>query len=185
MRTIAFMTLLLLALPSAAGWVSTGTMAYRRIGGTQAGVLLPDGTSLFAASGIGSHTGGAATYSPQTGTWSETGPMICGGQAAVLLQDGTVLATGYPCHGFYFPSTDSWDQAGSSGTTYHSATALADGRVLIAGGSYGSVVYATTVIYDPTTGWGVGANMRQAREHHTATRLADDRVLVTGGAMGA
>jgi hypothetical protein len=83
MRTIAFMTLLLLALPSAAGWVSTGTMAYQRIGGTQIGVVLQDGRALFAANGINSSTGGAAIYDPQTASWTETSPITCGGEAEV------------------------------------------------------------------------------------------------------
>jgi len=68
----------------------------------------------------------------------------------------------------------------------HQANTLADGRVLFTGGymTPGSAPYASTEIYDPTTGlFRSAAPMLQAREEHAAVRLLDGRVMVLGGSI--
>lgn len=66
----------------------------------------------------------------------------------------------------------------------HKANALLDGRILLTGGTSrpGSPIYASTEIYDPTTGqFTPAAPMLTARRHHAAVTLLDGRVLVAGG----
>jgi galactose oxidase-like protein/Kelch motif protein len=68
---------------------------------------------------------------------------------------------------------------------YHTATLLRNGKVLIAGGysgPLGSVVLASTELYDPATNhWSEAAPMLVPHASHTAALLPDGRVLVASG----
>src|SRR5207245_1551909 len=68
---------------------------------------------------------------------------------------------------------------------YHTATLLRNGKVLVAGGytgPLGSVVLASTELYDPVTNrWSEAAPMLVPHASHTAALLPDGRVLVASG----
>ena len=72
--------------PTSNSWSATGSM--NGYGGTAA--LLQDGRVLVAGSGTGD------VYSPSTGTWAETGPMVFpyASAGAALLPNGQVLYAG-------------------------------------------------------------------------------------------
>jgi hypothetical protein len=68
---------------------------------------------------------------------------------------------------------------------YHTATLLRNGKVLVAGGysgPLGTVVLASTELYDPATNrWSDAAPMLIPHASHTAALLPDGRVLVASG----
>jgi N-acetylneuraminic acid mutarotase len=68
---------------------------------------------------------------------------------------------------------------------YHTATLLRNGKVLVAGGysgPLGTVVLASTELYDPDTDrWSEAASMLVPHASHTAALLRDGRVLVASG----
>ncbi|HEY3071867.1 MAG TPA: hypothetical protein VGJ46_03545 [Candidatus Limnocylindrales bacterium] len=72
--------------PAAGRWSPTGSI--NNYGGTA--VLLQDGRVLVACCGVGD------VYSPATGTWISTGPMVYpyAAAAAALLPNGQVLYVG-------------------------------------------------------------------------------------------
>ncbi|MCW5635143.1 MAG: Ig-like domain-containing protein [Rubrivivax sp.] len=100
--------------------------------------------------------------------------------AAVVLQDGRVLALSGRNAQVFDPSTHRWSAAAAMPSDHgggYSATLLADGRVMVAGGRV-----STVELFDPSTGaWSVAASMSTVRREHTATLLADGGVLVVGG----
>jgi hypothetical protein len=69
--------------------------------------------------------------------------------------------------------------------SYHTATLLRNGKVLVAGGytgPLGSVVLASTELYDPVANhWSHAATMLVPHASHTAALLADGKVLVASG----
>ena len=68
---------------------------------------------------------------------------------------------------------------------FHQATRLANGEVLIAGGDDSLNVWASTEVYDPTSGtFGIDATMARPRTSFTATPLNNGNVLVAGGLIG-
>ena len=111
----------------------------------------------------GSSFASAQTWTPLTHPM----PSLCqfgGGDAPMLLTDGTVLVQDYSCsdywrltpdeHGSYVNGT--WTQAAALAADYaplyHSAAVLPDGRAIIEGGEYNFGVAAFTTlgaIYDP------------------------------------
>lgn len=68
---------------------------------------------------------------------------------------------------------------------YHTATLLRNGKVLVAGGysgPLGTVVLASTELYDPATNhWSEAAPMLIPHASHTAALLPDGKVLVASG----
>lgn len=68
---------------------------------------------------------------------------------------------------------------------YHTATLLRTGKVLVAGGytgPLGSVVLASTELYDPITNrWLEAAPILAPHASHTAALLPDGKVLVASG----
>jgi hypothetical protein len=72
-----------------------------------------------------------------------------------------------------------------SARDYHTATLLRNGKVLVAGGysgPLGTVVLASTELYDPATNsWSPAAPMLVPHASHTAALLPDGKVLVASG----
>jgi len=136
---------------------------------------------------------------PTAASWNATGGMITArdGFAAILLQNGKVLAVGGcgdpVCHPLasaelYDPITGSWSATASmtEARSGDSATLLQDGRVLVAGGrAFGQLggQDRSAELYDPTSGsWSATGDMLSPRSGHSATLLQNGKVLVAGGA---
>ena len=66
----------------------------------------------------------------------------------------------------------------------HTAILLANGKVLVAGGYFVGTTFATSELYDPTTGnWTSTGSLSYARIHHTITTLPNGKILTTGGVI--
>lgn len=163
-------------------------------GGTA--TLLPNGTVLFADSGI------AELYDPATGTFTHLAdPIEPGAQpAAVLLTNGKVLIAGGDV-GAGFEGTASasiYDLATGAFSVTGSMTVgiddwlagalLPDGKVLISGenrtsGCENSPVgcLGTAELYDPITGTFSSPGYSQSEEGHAETLLPDGTLLISGG----
>jgi N-acetylneuraminic acid mutarotase len=177
----------------AGGSLNTGRYAHST-------TLLRNGLVLVAG-GVGSGNTdltSAELYNPATNTWTPTGSLNVARSfhSATLLSSGRVLVVGGQAQNqtvflssaeLYDPSSGGWtlvpnvlSQARSS----HTASVLPGGKVLIAGGR-GPGTFATTAIYDPSSGangsWSAGPSMLTPRQWHTATLLRDGRVLLVGG----
>lgn len=143
----------------------------------------------------------AELFDPVTAGFSPTANMETArtGHGAVLLNDGTVLATGGTNGNgailldaeLFDPATGTFVPTGSMSVarTAHTATLLTNGAVLVTGGISSSggnpTVTATAELFDPTTGAVVLTGRTESpRELHTATRRTDGKVLVTGGLSG-
>ena len=185
-------------------WTRTGSLHQPR--GFDAAVSLPGGQVLVAG-GCKAPCGddsepslaSAELYTPQTGTWTVTGPMHQPRlqYTLTLLPDGQVLAAGgcatAGCTSIigsaevYNPQTGTWTVTGAlhHARALHTATSLPDGRVLVAGGcgvKHCSPVLASAEIYDPATGtWTAAASLHGPRARHRATLLPSGQVLVAGG----
>ena len=130
---------------------------------------------------------------PPVGSWTPTPDLatIRGTTAAVVLDDGNVLAAGggvgqIPINTaeLFDPGPGQWRPTGSMAQARrgHAVAALADGRVLVAGGIAEGTLLASAEIFDPATGrWSGAAPMNLARLGHSLTTLADGRVLAAGG----
>lgn len=159
---------------------------------------LDDGEVLIY-NGWSVNAGGATTptqtyeiYDPKSGTstleTSSTIPVF--GQAAVKLNDGTVLLCGGGSHNTGFnDACEIFDPAGPSvaytsgkmqaGRNLTTATLLQDGRVLIAGGNQNP---PDAEIFNPKLGTFTAAgNFNSERSEFTATLLSDGGVLLAGG----
>jgi hypothetical protein len=134
------------------------------------------------------------------GIWNTTGSMITPRDQfnMVVLDDGRILAAGghngsngwlTSCE-IYDPNTGEWSSTGSlhfPRIWYGHFVKLHDGRVLITGGANpaGSIDYASTEIFDPTTGqWMYSGDLNVARRGIDPIVLKDGRVLVAGGGHG-
>ena len=144
----------------------------------------------------------AATTPPTTNrSWSGTGSMATTrvAHSATVLQNGKVLVAGGRKSGvgiinfteIYDPTTGTWSQTGNLNTPRltwgHSLVTLASGKALITGGSdyTASIDYASTELYDPSTGiWTPSGNLNTPRRGAAMVLLQDSRVLVAAGSHG-
>ncbi|MDQ6615223.1 MAG: hypothetical protein M3083_10855 [Actinomycetota bacterium] len=196
--------------PAAARWMAAPSMEVGRFDHTA--TVLDDGRVLIAGGlGPGPSAGDATAalgsselYDPASNTFQPSGDLGQGraNHAAVLLDDGTVLAAGgitgetpgmsVRSAERYDPRDGAWAATGSmtqarSGETL---TRLRDGRVLVAAGdivvgpSRHSLVSAE--LYDPQRGswWSAGA-MSCPRSQPAAVALADDALVLGGDAAFA
>ncbi len=195
--------------PAAGTWSATGSLNAPRDGFVA--VRLFDGRVLVAGGmtsgdpvegAFGAYSS-AKLYDPQTGAWSATGLLDVArfAPAAALLADGTVLLAGgtyidkstsrdLASAEIYDPESGGWTRTGDLGTARSGAGAvtLADGRVLVVGGSgpdSGDQPFATTEIFDPTSGiWLVGGPLALPRQGFSLVALPDGGALVVGGISG-
>ncbi|WP_067455271.1 Kelch repeat-containing protein [Actinomadura macra] len=196
--------------PSTETWTPTGSMGQARY--FHSANLLPDGRVLVAGgTSVRDDESyrtldSAELFDPDTGTWSETGPMTGArtGHPAVSLLDGRVLAAGgmvivtrddaagiSHCE-IYDPASGTWKPTGNLLTPRISAEAapLPDGSVLLTGGGqgifqdwdYSPYSMSSTERFDPATGrWSASEDMPWALSFHRAVPLPSGKVLVVGG----
>jgi len=187
--------------PTNGTFTATGSMTTTRDSHTA--TLLGNGQVLIAGGGTGGQPNtpqaSAELYDPTTGTFTATGSMSIGRNAATatLLNNGEVLVAGgsaqsygggCPCQQAsaerYDPTTGVFNLNGSMTTPRdgHTATLLTSGQVLIAAGSNGSLALASAELYDSTTGtFTATGSMTNPRQSLTATLLNAGTVLVAGG----
>ncbi len=182
--------------PATNTFAFAGNMNATRSGHTA--TLLPNGKVLIAGGYNGSYLASAEVYDPAARTFTPTGRMITArsGHIATLLNDGKVLLAGGVGVGWTFladaelfdSTANTFTETGGMTTAResHTATLLKDGRVLISGGHKGRraaiTIYASTEIYDPTSGtFKPAGNLTVKRHKHDATLLNDGRVLIIGG----
>ena len=179
--------------PATGVWTATGALHYFRHSHTA--TLLANGKVLVAGGSNGTPLNTTELYDPSAETWTVINPMNTARYlaTAALLPDGKVLVAG----GFgsavpalnsselYDPVAGNWtNTAGVMGTAryYHSMTLLPNGKVLVAGGGSGSTGFATTELFDSSSGtWSVSGSMTVARSGHSASLLPSGKVLVAGG----
>ena len=171
-------------------------------------VLLAGGTSTVSEAAIST----AELYDPATDTFTATTGNMTAARAshtATRLNDGTVLVAGGGVIFFngvghtsimslssaeiFNPNTGTFTATAgpmAMPRESHVAALLSSGKVLIAGGSDGALginmpattVYASSEVYDPSTGHFTAAgSMNAARDLFTATLLNTGKVLVAGG----
>ncbi len=164
-------------------------------------VELDDGRLLIAGGFIGNRPtiASAELYDPVADLTTRTGDMATarGAHAAVRLKDGRVLIVGGLSGGvvtataeLYDPATGAFAATGPMRTARYKcgAALLPDGTVLVFGGSGdidGTILYASTEIYDPVTGaFSAGPPMRSPRYKlpEASVLLDGGDILVAGGA---
>src|SRR6266700_2356361 len=138
-----------------------------------------------------------------SGSWITVGSMAGtrGNASATVLPNGKVLVAG-GIHSdpdsrdltlyseVYDPSTQTWSQSGNLNVPRYfgenALVLLANGKALLPGGSdLNNNPYATTELYDPSTGtWSYTGSMNQSRRVNITVLLNDGRVLVAGGVGG-
>ena len=208
--------------PATGKFSATGSLSTSRMGHTA--TLLPDGRVLVAGGstfgntgmvqavtmayrpGAVGHGGGPLTmtgpamlasaeiYDPKTGTFTVTGSMTTGRDAAsaTLLPNGRVLIVGGGNEGsaavgsaeLYEPRTGKFSRTGAMLTAGYgfTSTLLPDGRVLISAGNDGNGPIYSLEMYDPKTGkFSAAGTVGPKHGFYTSALLADGRVLISGG----
>jgi hypothetical protein len=184
--------------PATGRWTPVGDMADARE--SLMAVSLPDGRVLITGgSGGVDDLASAEVFDPAASTFSAVGPMRTNHYLVTALADGRVLVTGgqdaageiLSTAEIFDPATGQFRPTGEMATprVKHAAALLPDGRVLILGGSGARSYpgrYASTEIFDPTTGaFSPGPNMQWGRHkiRDAVTVLPSGAVLVAGGAV--
>jgi len=162
-------------------------------------VLLVGGvTPMPGGGGYYEDTATAELYDPTSGTFTPTGSLnnARDSQAAVLLQNGTVLIVGgYQYNEGYFGATTSaeiYDPStgqftNTTGSLSYAragctATLLSNGTVLVVGGVSSFDVWSSSEIFDPSTGqFSPGPNLPAAEYGQSATTLSNGTVMLAGG----
>lgn len=180
--------------PATGTWAATAPMGATRYQHTA--TLLPTGEVLVAGGGPRS----AELYDPTTGTWHWSTKMtaVRFGHTATLMNTGQVLIAGGFDPGasggtaylssseIYDPLTDTFTaNYGLGAPRYnHTATLLSNGDVVVLGGSDGTSVLDTALLWRPSSGPGwhsLGTRLVTARAGHTATLTPWGQILVAGG----
>jgi hypothetical protein len=160
--------------------------------------LLPSGKVLITGGYNGAYLASAEIYDPTTGNFTPAGQMSTAryGHVAILLRNGKVLLAGGVGDGYTFlasaelydPATGKFEPTSNMtmARESHTITMMQDGKVLITGGHRGRqssiTIYASTEIYDPTTGgFTATGDMTTRRHKHDAVSLPNGLVLVNGG----
>ncbi|TAG02348.1 MAG: hypothetical protein EAZ43_09410 [Betaproteobacteria bacterium] len=157
----------------------------------------------FGQPAYGAITGRAATYSPQSGTWTTVASLATARSesAAVVLAGGDALVIGGRTSGVgasaqRLASTERFNAAQNTWTagptlpaerSSHAAVTLSNGDVLVLGGLDNTGV-ATNSCFKLATGanvWTSCQPMPAARSGLAVIPLADGRMLVHGGAQSA
>ena len=170
--------------------------------------LLTDGRALLIAGCKATDLGCyeavdvAETYSPESGVWTTTAPMMAArfGHASARLGDGRVIvAGGCPTSSancgsdmlssteVFDPSSNSWAASATLGTkrTFLAAARLNDGRALFTGGATtNGTPVATAQIFDGAS-WASVSNLVKVRFAHAMGTLPGGQVLVVGGCSDA
>jgi len=189
--------------PASGTWASTSNMNVARV--SARAVLLSNGTVLTMGGCInndcqGGTTRSAEIYSPSTGKWAVTGPMVKARAefVALLLSNGKVLVAGgctsYDVNGclavttaaeLYNPATKTWSSTGvlRAARMAMTATVLPNGKALIAGGqTAASDALGSSELYNPATGtFALTGRLITPRSDHSATLLKNGKVLMAGG----
>ena len=183
--------------PATGQWTAVGDMTDARE--SLMAVPLADGRVLMTGgSGGADDLASAEVFDPATSAFTAVGPMGTNHYLATALVDGRVLLTGgQDASGEILRSAEIFDPATGEFQTIgemavprikHAAALLDDGRILIIGGSDArgySGRFASTEIYDPTTGAFLqGPDMQWGRHkiRDAVTVLPSGAVLVAGGA---
>lgn len=198
---------------AAGAWTASGSLNQPRYQHTA--TLLPNCDVLVAG---GAHSGAgngqvqplasAELWDPNTGTWTNTGSMICQryGHVATLVTNaagsvyvlaaggyGGVNGTSVTAGGstalataeLYDPNAGTWSYTGSMTTNraYAAGVLLTNGYVLVAGGlDQNSNALASAELYNPANGtWTLTGPLNTARSGAVATLLTNGCVLVAGG----
>lgn len=172
--------------PATGTW--TATVSTSVVAGKVSATLLPSGNVLVINDdGV---TGAAEVYNASTGTWSRVSdPPAFYGHAALLLNQGAVLATGQETGQYasgawlFWPEDNEWEYvsyATEERRRHHSMTLLPSGKVLVARGTRNQIG-GTTELFNPAT-WQLSVVGNDTPTYgHTATLLTTGKVLVVGG----
>jgi hypothetical protein len=180
--------------PATGVWSVTTPMAEPRTRHAAAG--LTDGRILVLGGSSATFPNvrrSAELYEPTSRTWWSAASMLAEGRVGhttTTLGDGRVLvAGGYvePAE-LYDPGSNSWSFTGAMTVAPlrwgHTAARLPDGRVLVSAGSDGSVMVASTQLYDPTNGaWTAAGDLAEPTDGHASCALPDGKVMVAGGTI--
>ncbi len=185
--------------PATGQWAAVGDMTEARA--SHVAVPLTDGRVLIMGGGGGGlgDLASAEIFDPTISAFSTVGKMRTNHYLATALADGRVLVTGgHNVKGeilrsaeIFDPATAEFQPTGEMAAprVKHAAALLSDGRVLIIGGSDERSYrgrYASTEIYDPTTGeFSPGPDLGWARHkiRDAVAVLPSGAVLVAGGAV--
>ena len=172
-------------------WTTAGRFDHRTFGGTNSGVLLPDGRIIYCHDTID-----PVIFDPSSNvtTTPPASPRIQGCHSVRLLQDGRVLYVGgadVPVYGpgtrqvkTFDPATGEWAVLPelTAARWYPTLVQLANGELLAIGGGglQNPVRTATSEICDPRTmTWSAAGNITIGNEVSPVVLLPDGEVLMT------
>lgn len=187
--------------------VDTGTWSFtaNRLsvgrGRLHAAARLGDGRVIVAGGvyGYDQRLSAVDVYDPESNSWT-LGPALPNGarvyaQAAPLATGDVILVGGFGYGGTYSDSLlfdhaeDRWITADQDPRLQlpaprwgHGMVLLSTGDLLLAGGgTTGGLLPSETFLFNPATGWGIGAALAQPRTVPVMAALDDDSVLIAAG----